>query len=58
MVADCKLLHFPKDYEKTNRELYLTLNMHLRLHLRECMEKIPAVFMDFGCSASKVIMAF
>ena len=39
MVADCKLLHFLKDYEKTNRELYLTLNMHLRLHLRECMEK-------------------
>ena len=41
---DCKLLHFPKDYEKTNRELYLTLNMHLRLHLRECVENYGSIY--------------
>ena len=44
MVADCKLLHFLKDYEKTNGELYITPNMQLHLHLRECVENYGCIY--------------
>lgn len=44
MVTDCKLLHFLKDYEKINGELYITPNMHLHLHLRECVENYGSIY--------------
>ena len=34
MLADCKLLHFVKEYEKINGELAISPNMHLHLHLK------------------------
>lgn len=44
MVADCKLLHFLKEYQKINGELSITPNMHLHLHLRECVENYGSIY--------------
>ena len=44
MLADCKLLHFVKEYEKINGELAVTLNMHLHLHLKECVQNYGSIY--------------
>ena len=44
IVADCKLLHFLKEYEKTNGEVCITPNLYLRLHLRECVENYGSIY--------------
>lgn len=38
MLADCKLLEFLKEYQRINGKLAITPNMHLHLHLKECVE--------------------
>ena len=44
MLADCKLLHFLKEYEKINGELAITPNMHLHLHLKECVQNYGSIY--------------
>ena len=44
MVSDCKLMHFLKEYEKINGELAITPNMHLHLHLKECVENYGSIY--------------
>ena len=44
MITDCKLLHFLKECEKTNGEVYITPNFHLHLHLRECVENYGSIY--------------
>ena len=44
MVSDCKLMHFLKEYEKINGELAITPNMHLCLHLKECVENYGSIY--------------
>ena len=44
MLADCKLLHFVKEYEKINGELAVTPNMHLHLHLKECVQNYGSIY--------------
>ena len=44
IVSDWKLLHFLKEYEKINRELAITPNMHLHLHLKECVENYGSIY--------------
>ena len=44
MVADCKVLHFLKEYQKINGELSTTRNMHLHIHLRECVENYGSIY--------------
>ena len=44
MVADCKVLHFLKEYEKINGVLSITRNMHLHIHLRECVENYGSIY--------------
>ena len=44
MVADSKLLHFLKEYEKINGELSTTSTMHLHLHLRQCVENYSSSY--------------
>ena len=44
IVADCKLLHFVKEYEKINGELSISPNMHLHLHLKECVENYGSIY--------------
>lgn len=45
-VADWKLLHFLKEYEKVNGVLSITPNMHLHLHLhlKECVENYGSIY--------------
>ena len=43
-VSDCKLMHFLKEYEKINGELAITPNMHLHLHLKECVENYGSIY--------------
>ena len=43
-VADWKLLHFLKEYEKINGVLSITPNMHLHLHLKECVENYGSIY--------------
>ena len=57
MLADCKLLHFVKEYEKINGELAISPNMHIHLHLRNVCKRMGA-FMDFGSLALNVVMVF
>ena len=44
IVSDCKLLHFLREYEKINSELAITPNMHLHLHLKECVENYGSIY--------------
>ena len=44
MLADCKLMHFVKEYEKINGEMSITPNMHLHLHLKECVENYGSIY--------------
>ncbi|KAL9964950.1 hypothetical protein ACROYT_G028667 [Oculina patagonica] len=44
MLADCKLLHFLKEYENINGELAITPNMHLHLHLKECVQNYGSIY--------------
>lgn len=44
MVADCKLLHFLREYEKINGVLSITPNMHLHLHLKQCVENYGSIY--------------
>ena len=44
MLAGCKLLHFVKEYEKINGGLAVTLNMHLHLHLKECVQNYCSIY--------------
>lgn len=44
MLADCKLLDFLKEYEKINGKLAITPNMHLHLHLKECVENYGSIY--------------
>ena len=44
MLADCKLMHFVKEYEKINGEMTITPNMHLHLHLKECVENYGSIY--------------
>ena len=44
IAADCKLLHFVKEYEKINGELSISPNMHLHLHLKECVENYGSIY--------------
>jgi len=50
MLADCKLVDFLKEYEKLNGKLAISPNMHLHLHLKECMENDGSID-GFGCLA-------
>lgn len=40
MITDCKLLHFLKEYEKTNGEVYITPNLHLHLQPQRVCGKL------------------
>lgn len=44
MVADCKLLDFLKEYESINGKLAISPNMHLHLHLKECIENYGSIY--------------
>ena len=44
MLADCKLLHFVKEYETINGELAITPNMQLHLHLKECVQNYGSIY--------------
>ena len=44
MLADCKLLDFLKEYQRTKGRLVITPNMHLRLHLKECVENYGGIY--------------
>lgn len=44
MLADCKLLDFLKEYQRINGKLAITPNMHLHLHLKECVENYGSIY--------------
>lgn len=44
MLADCTLMDFLKEYEKLNGKLAVSPNMHLHLHLKECVENYGSIY--------------
>ena len=44
MLADYKLIDFLKEYEKLNGKLAISPNMHLHLHLEECVENYGSIY--------------
>ena len=44
MLADHKLLDFLKEYQRINGKLAITPNMHLHLHLKECVENYGSIY--------------
>ena len=48
MLADCKLLHFVKEYEQINGELAISPNMHLHF--------LPATFFSVKFRVVKEIL--
>ena len=44
MLADCKLMDFLKEYEKLNGKMSISPNMHLHLHLKECVENYGSIY--------------
>ena len=43
-MADCKLLDFLKEYERINGKMAISPNMHLHLHLKECVENYGSIY--------------
>ena len=57
LIADQKLLDFCKSVESLYGKLVITPNMHLHLHLRDCVHNYGSGY-GFGCSVSNGIMAY
>ena len=44
MIADKKFLHFATEYERINGKLAISPNIHLHLHLQECVQNYGSVY--------------
>ena len=44
MLADAKLLDFLREYERLNGNTAITPNMHLHLHLKECVQDYGSIY--------------